>query len=168
MSLPSTQSSESEEYDDDYYDEAARDEAVDGGEDSSAEDPDDDDDTPLEEDAEEPDHIDVSTVSKHNKEIIVVTPGLRRTSSVMSKFEMTENVSIRATEIAQYSNCMVDITGLDDPIKMAKRELMMRMSPLTLRRYVGERKNARGGSDSYYEMWDPNEMTFAVTYTDVL
>ena len=101
------------------------------------------------------------------REIIIVKPEERRTPSVMSKFEMTEHVSIRATQIAQYNNCMVDITGLDDPVKMAKRELMMKMSPLVLRRHVGD--SVLGGeTTSYYEYWSPNEMTFAVSYNDVI
>lgn len=115
---------------------------------------------------EEP--VDLKKVSNHNKEIIVIKPENRRTSNVMSKFEMTEHNSIRATQIAQYNNCMVDITGLDDPVKMAKRELMMRKSPLVLRRHVGERKNGKGEWESFYEYWSPNEMTFSTVYSDVL
>jgi len=104
----------------------------------------------------------------YNKEIIVVKPENRQTSTVMNHFEMTDSVSTRAAQIANHNNCMVDIAGLDDPIKMAKRELMMRMSPLTLRRHVGDIKNAEGVIDQYYEFFSPNEMIFSTTYPDVL
>jgi len=113
------------------------------------------------------DELDLKSVSNFNKEIIVVKPENRRTSHILSKFEMTEIISIRATQISQHSNCMVDITGLDDPIKMAQAELMSRRCPLILRRHVGDLK-VRGEIQSYYEYFSPNEMQFSVSYNDVL
>lgn len=111
----------------------------------------------------------VEAPSKYSKEIIVVKPENRRTSNIMSKYEMTEYISIRATQISQHNNCMVDTTGLDDPVAMAKRELMMRKTPLVIRRHVGDIKNlATGELESYYEFWHPAEMAFATTYPDVL
>lgn len=124
----------------------------------------------LEDYEDEPEEsVDLKKASSYNKVIVVVKPENRRTSNVMTKFEMTECVSIRATQIAQYNNCMVDTTGLDDPIKMSQREISMRMSPLTLRRYVGEKKNEKSGEiETYYEYWSPNEMTFSTVYSDIL
>jgi DNA-directed RNA polymerase subunit K/omega len=101
--------------------------------------------------------------------VIVVKPEKRKTSHIMSLFEMTEYISIRATQISQYNNCMVDTTGLTDPIDMAKRELMMRKCPLVLRRHVGYRKNKLTGvAESYFEYWNPSNMQFAKEYPDVL
>lgn len=111
--------------------------------------------------------LDIRSVSQYNKEIVIVRPENRVTPHVLNLFEMTEIVSIRATQIAQYANCMVDIKGLDDPIKMARRELMMRKCPLVLKRTLGERRDADGEVRTYAESWFPNEMTFAVTYSDV-
>ncbi len=122
----------------------------------------------VDDEVDEPDSIDIKGISDHNKVIVIVKPENRRTSSFMSKFEQTEHISIRATQIAQHNNCMVDITGLDDPIKMAKRELMMRMSPLVIERHVGEMRNKNGEIESYYEHWSPNEMSFSTVYPDVL
>ncbi|QYB17505.1 putative DNA-directed RNA polymerases I, II and III [Pacmanvirus S19] len=123
----------------------------------------------LEEEEEEPQELDLSEVSSFNKEIIVVKPENRLTSHVMSKFEQTELVSIRAVQISQFNNCLVDITGLDDPILMAKRELMMRKCPLIIRRKVGELKNPKTGKlEEYYEYWSPNEMQFSVEYLDAM
>ena len=90
---------------------------------------------------------------------VAVSPEKRITSNVMSKYEITECISIRSTQIAQYNNCLVDVSDLSDPILMAKRELMMRMCPLLLRRYVGTRDNFE-----YYEYWNPNEMTLMVGF----
>ncbi|SIP85868.1 RNA polymerase Rpb6 [Pacmanvirus A23] len=123
----------------------------------------------LEEEEEEPQELDLSEVSSFNKEIIVVKPENRLTSHVMSKFEQTEITSIRAVQISQFNNCLVDITGLDDPILMAKRELMMRKCPLIIRRKVGELKNPKTGKvEEYYEYWSPNEMQFSVEYLDAM
>lgn len=134
---------------------------------------DDDDDSPPKdpdeiEEYEDEEEIDIKQVSNYNKEIIVVKPENRRTSHIISKYEMTEIVSIRATQISQHNNCMVDISDLDDPIKMAKRELMMRKTPLVLRRHVGDLRDKDGNVQSYYEFWDPNEMAFATVYPDVI
>ena len=105
---------------------------------------------------------DIRKISNHIAEIVIVKPENRLTSNVMSKFEMTDYVSIRTAQIADYNNCMVDISGLDNPVDMAKRELMKRKCPLMLRRYVGRRQSSRGEWVSYYEDWNPAEMTFAV------
>lgn len=123
------------------------------------------------EDSDEPieNDTDIKSVSEFIQEVIVVKPENRRTSNIMSKFEMTNHIAIRAVQIAKYNNCMVDITGLSSPDMMAKRELMMRQSPLTLRRMVGKLRNKKTGKmEVYYEYWNPNEMMFATTYIDAL
>ena len=102
------------------------------------------------------------------KEIIVIANERRTTSNIMNLYEMTEYVSIRCEQIAKYNNCMVDTSGLTDTISMAKRELMMRECPLTLRRHVGDRVSKTGIVTSYYEYWDPAQMIFAISYDDVL
>jgi DNA-directed RNA polymerase subunit K/omega len=113
--------------------------------------------------------IDLSKISDYNKEIVAVKPENHCTSNILSRYEMAEIISIRATQISQHNNCCVDITGLDNPTDMAKRELMMRMNPLVLRRHVGDLKNAKTGNvESYYEMKNPNEMQFSVTYNNVM
>lgn len=118
------------------------------------------DDEPADENAEP--EFDIKTVSDYNKEVIIVREADRLTRNVLSVAEMTEIVSIRSVQIQEKNNCLVDITGLTDPRKMAQRELMERMCPLYLRRLVGD-----DGTISYYEVWNPNKMTFAIVYTDV-
>ncbi len=105
--------------------------------------------------------------NKHNKTIIVIKPENRITSHILSKFEMTNIVSSRASDIETHNNCMVDIIGLDDPISQAKRELMMRKCPYMVRRYIGDRI-INGELVEHYEDWDPNKMVFAVQYNNVI
>lgn len=100
---------------------------------------------------------------QHVKVVVIVKPENMRTSSIMSLFEMTEYVSIRGHSIAKYGNCTVDATGLSET-DAAKRELMMRRSPLVIRRHVGDLVDENGQIESYYERWNPNEMIFATTY----
>ena len=116
----------------------------------------------------ERDIVDLAKLSKFNQEIIIVSPHLRVTSHKMSGYEQAENVTIRATQIALFNNCFVPTDLMTDPIDMAKKELMMRMSPLRIRRYIGERKDSSGKLAPHYEDWSPNEMQFAFVYADVL
>ncbi len=122
------------------------------------------DDTAADEssDSEEPYNDEISS---QNIERIVIADNNKMTSDLMNLFEMTEYVSIRATQIAKHNNCMVDITGLSDPILMAKRELMARKSPLMLER---ERStiNSAGVHEVYVEYWNPNEMIFSQHYDE--
>lgn len=117
---------------------------------------------------EEEEKFDMKAASSYNTEEIIIKPDERLTSHILSKYEMTEIISIRATQISQYNNCMVPIDDLDDPIKQAKRELMARKCPLILVRPVGERKNKETEEcESYVEHWNPNQMCFAMVYNDV-
>lgn len=125
-----------------------------------------DDEDEDDEDYEVSDDILVDNESKYIKEIIVVKSENRRTSNIMSKFEMTEAVSIRAVQISEHNNPMIETT-LTDPIDIAKCELMMRKCPLILERHLGDVKE-NGKMISYYEFWCPNEMAFALNYDNVM
>jgi len=107
--------------------------------------------------------VDLKSVSKYNKEIVIVQQQNQRTSHILSHYETTELIGIRGTQISLYNNCLVDITGLTDPVDMARREFMMRMCPLKLNRTVGERDGIE-----YVEVWSPNEMTHITTFPDVI
>ena len=93
---------------------------------------------------------------------IVIAPDRRRTSNVLSKFEMTEIISVRSAQIASDGICMVNTADLDDSVKMAKRELMLRKCPLMYERGVGDGVDADGTEIEYVEHWDPNEMQFPI------
>jgi DNA-directed RNA polymerase subunit K/omega len=113
-------------------------------------------------DGPDDDHFDIRTVSEYNNEINIVPADERMSRNVLSVQEMTAIVSIRAQQIQEKNNCLVDTAGLSCPIKMAMSELMARKCPLYVRRCVD-------GTDSnaYYEIWDPNKMTFATSYSGI-
>lgn len=71
------------------------------------------------------------------------------TSNILTIYEMTELIGIRATQISQGSPVFVDIEYLSDPIEMAKKEIINNKCPLYIKRYIGLDK---------YELWNPNEM----------
>ena len=127
-----------------------------------------DEESVFDEDEEDVAFVDMKSISSYIQEVIVIKPENRRTTNRMSKYEMTECCNIRAVQISQFNNCMVDITGLSNEVLMAKRELMMRKCPLTLRRHVGTLKNKSGEVEQYYEYWDPNEMVFSTQYPEAM
>lgn len=88
---------------------------------------------------------------------IIVRPEDRYCANRLSEYEQTELISIRGTQIENYNNPMVDCKGLTDPIEMAKKELREKMSPLMLRRFVGEALRDKIWC-KFYEDWNPNEM----------
>lgn len=159
-------------FDDERYDVPQDDESVAGGDEDSAETQQAEEDSDAasaldsysEEVIDEPEE-DLKTTSSSSCITIYVRPENRITSNVMSLFEMTEYVSIRALQIERYNNCFVDTTGLDNPIDMAKRELMMRKCPLRINREMIRRVNPTTGcTEIICEEWLPAEMQFAVTY----
>lgn len=100
-------------------------------------------------------------------EVVVRKDENNLTTDVLSIYEMTNIVSIRATQISTNLNPMVDVSDLQDPILMAKRELMMRKCPLIVRRFVGEKKNAKTGKyELVYEFRNPNTMIFSTIYKE--
>jgi DNA-directed RNA polymerase subunit K/omega len=115
--------------------------------------------------------IDINTFEEtiSSKEITVVKNENRVTSQRLSLYEQTALVNKRARQISTEGvlSCMVNVDGLVDVVSMAKRELMMRKTPLMLSRTVGYVKNEQGVLGTYCEDWDPNTMEFSVVYTDI-
>jgi DNA-directed RNA polymerase I, II, and III subunit RPABC2 len=62
---------------------------------------------------------------------------------------MTELIGIRATQISSGAPVFTDISNIQDPLEMAKLEIINNKCPLYVKRYIGLDK---------YELWDPNEM----------
>jgi DNA-directed RNA polymerase subunit K/omega len=71
------------------------------------------------------------------------------TSNILTIYEITELIGIRATQISQGSPVFINIENLSDPIEMAKKEIINNKCPLYIKRYIGLDK---------YELWDPNTM----------
>ena len=81
---------------------------------------------------------------------IIVNDEDRITSDVLSKYELIELISIRATQISKGNRVFTDIAGLRDPISMAKKEIFDNQCPLLVKRHIG---------NNMYEVWNPNEMS---------
>ena len=71
------------------------------------------------------------------------------TSNILTIYEITELIGIRATQISKGAPVFTDIEYLNDPIEMAKKEIINNKCPLYVKRYIGLDK---------YELWDPNTM----------
>ena len=110
---------------------------------------------------EDAEHIPV----KYYKNVIVIKPENRKSSNILTNFEICEIISIRSQQISKDDKTLIEKGILDDPISIAKKELMERKCPLVLRRKIGEiyddKKNIL---NEYYEFWDVNKMTFPRHY----
>lgn len=115
-----------------------------------------------EDEGEDPEQVAVED-NTSTTDIIIIKDENRRMSNVLTKYEMTELITVRGTQIAEHNNCFVK-NDYDDPIKQAKLELMSRKCPCAILRKAGEVRNAAGNIDKLYERWVPNDMTFSVVY----
>lgn len=73
----------------------------------------------------------------------------RITSDCLSKYEIIELISIRATQISKGDYPFTDVKNLRDPISMAKKEIYDNRCPLLVKRGIGNNK---------FEVWNPNLM----------
>lgn len=94
---------------------------------------------------------------------LIVSSESRITSNTLTIYEMTELISVRAQQISQGSYVFVpDIEGINDPIEIAKLELLNNKSPLYIKREIGITKNKDSKNQNEYikkvELWNPNEM----------
>jgi DNA-directed RNA polymerase subunit K/omega len=94
-----------------------------------------------------------------HKTIIVISPGDRRTSNIINDYEFTEAVGIRASQIERGSPVFTNVTGLKDPIKMARKEFFDRKNPLILERIIDQR-----GNIYKVEHWKVREMTHPIKH----
>ncbi len=84
------------------------------------------------------------------RERIVIPSHMRRTSHRLTLAERTNLIGTRATHISKGAQIYVDIGNLDNPIKIAEKELKERKFPFNIEREI----------NSYeVEYWNPNEMT---------
>lgn len=98
--------------------------------------------------------------NKTNKKIILIKdPENRVTSNIIQPQELTSVVSYRAVQIEKNSPIFTDVSELSDPISMAKKEIIDRKCPLSIRRHV--RANE-------YDLWEVNEMTLLTRQLEIL
>jgi DNA-directed RNA polymerase subunit K/omega len=91
-----------------------------------------------------------------NHRIIRVVPDDDRVSSnIIQWYEYTEAVGIRASQFEKGAPAMTDVSGLKDPIEMAKKEFNDRKCPLIL-----ERALKVSATEKLVEHWKVSEMDF--------
>jgi len=79
----------------------------------------------------------------------------RETSEIIQVPEMVEAVGIRASQIENGAPIFTDVSGLTDPISMARKEFLDRQNPLIL-----ERKIREFSTRIIVEHWKVREMKF--------
>ena len=82
------------------------------------------------------------------QEVDVVPARDRRTSNMLTNFEYTEVVSIRAQQLVDGCEPWVDIGNETSPIKIAEMEIKAKKCPLAIERAVG----------TQIEIWNISEM----------
>lgn len=98
----------------------------------------------------------------HHRIIKIVPPDERVTSNIIQWTEMVEAIGQRISQIEQGAPIFTDVTGLNNPIDMAKKEFVDRMSPLILVRPL------RKDPDIWVvEKWKVREMTFPITVREI-
>jgi len=61
------------------------------------------------------------------------------TDPILTKYEYTKILGMRAQQIANNSEPLIEVTkDLDNPISIAKEEIRQRKSPIILKRKIGE------------------------------
>nr|QDY51859.1 RNA polymerase Rpb6 [Mimiviridae sp. ChoanoV1] len=61
------------------------------------------------------------------------------TDPILTKYEYTKILGMRAQQIANNSEPLIEVTkDLDNPIAIAKEEIRQRKSPIILKRKIGE------------------------------
>jgi DNA-directed RNA polymerases I, II, and III subunit RPABC2 len=84
---------------------------------------------------------------------IYVNPEDRIMSEVMTKFELTRIIGIRAAQLENHNKPFTDVGDISDPIEMAKKEIRDKKCPLSIirvRSYENDKIIA--------ELWEVNEM----------
>lgn len=148
---------EEENKDDDNKDEEEDKEIEEGDGDGDGEDDDEDEEVDGKEEEEEDGDEEEEAEDEYypeedagEMEEIIVKEEDRITSDVLSKYEMVELISIRATQISKGDKPFTGVGSLRDPISMAKKELYDNRCPLLVKRNIG---------NNMYEYWNPNHMS---------
>lgn len=104
-------------------------------------------------------HFRLSETMDRSNMIIHIIPASRRlTSNVLNEQEKTEAIGLRATQIENASQPFTDVSGLSDPVEIARKEFYDRCSPLILCRDL-----RRTPTECWREEWLVREMIFPIT-----
>lgn len=111
---------------------------------------DEENDEPTEEEMDRSKYInDMLSADMDSSEITVVKPENRITSDYMTLYEHSKIIGTRAQHIANGAPIYTDITGLNNPLDIAKKELEERKCPLSIVRRISKDK---------IEIWSANEL----------
>ncbi len=83
------------------------------------------------------------------KEIVILSPENRITSDHLTLMECTEILSIRAEQIRRDGVTFIDDDNISDYIEIARRELILKRCPLSVRRAI---------TDNVFEVIPVNDM----------
>lgn len=88
----------------------------------------------------------------NNKNIIIIDNDKRKSLPILTKYEITRIISIRSSQIENGAEACIKVevdSKNNNPINIAKIELLMGESPLILRRKI---------YSNYYEEWKIKEL----------
>mgnify|MGYP003950804221 CR=1 FL=1 len=106
--------------------------------------------------------IEQEDINNSNIDTIFVIPNNERmTSEKLTSYEIAEIINFRAVNISQGGCVYTNVEGIDNPIDMAKKELIDRKCPLYIKRSVGCNENG-----NLIEKWSPNECIFDLSLDD--
>jgi len=102
--------------------------------------------------------IEVEKFDKFHKKNIIIPPEDFTTSDYLTDFELTEIISIRATQISESGISLIKAPdNVDTAERIAELELNAGLCPLVLERKI-QTVYERGMQIDYYEHWDVNKM----------
>jgi DNA-directed RNA polymerase subunit K/omega len=105
-----------------------------------------------------PSVIKTSTNKTFVREVTIVPANKRKTSNILTAFELTEVLSVRSIQISKTGRAFVDIGGINNAIDIAKKELKEGQCPLRLVRKFPVVIDQNGEPYQEAEIWNPNTM----------
>ena len=105
----------------------------------------------------------IDLTDNHHLTTYIIPDEQRITSQFLTLEELTEAIGIRATQIERGAPVFTDVTGYDDPIEMARKELLDGKNPLKLVREMKQRENER-----WVEVWKVNDLAVPITRREIM
>eukprot|EP00439_Symbiodinium_sp_Y106_P083775 s534_g24.t1 len=109
---------------------------------------DDGDDYDEEDDLEEDENVEVRE-DENPEEKPKASEGPRKTTPYLTKYERARILGARALQISMNAPVMVTLEGETDPLLIAEKELLQRVIPFVIRRFL---------PDNTYEDWKVSEL----------
>ena len=91
----------------------------------------------------------MAVIVDEDERLMSGSESIRKTSPYMTKYERARIIGTRALQISMNAPVMVDTEGLIDPMEIAEKELVAKLVPFIIRRYL---------PDGSYEDWKVAEL----------